>query len=141
MFTCVFGARLLPVLSVPKLQALVYDIIPSTTAVFSYAIGPRKLSANEQIFGGRCRKAMLGVRMQFRALCLIIIKISPIFEDIKPHIIISLERARARIENATLKLRATVSSIKAQELCKVEVAVLGSQSLKVLVVSVDVKQH
>ena len=25
--------------SVPKLQALVYDILPSTTAVFSYAIG------------------------------------------------------------------------------------------------------
>ena len=33
-----------------KLQALVYDILPSTTAVFSYAIGPRKLSANEQGF-------------------------------------------------------------------------------------------
>ena len=32
----------------PKLQALVYDILPSTTAVFSYAIGSRKLSANEQ---------------------------------------------------------------------------------------------
>ena len=31
---------------VPKLQALVYDILPSTTA--SYAIGSRKLSANEQ---------------------------------------------------------------------------------------------
>ena len=31
-----------------KLQALVYDILPSTTAVFSYAIGSRKLSANEQ---------------------------------------------------------------------------------------------
>ena len=30
-----------------KLQALVYDIFPSTTAVFSYAIGSRKLSANE----------------------------------------------------------------------------------------------
>ena len=30
-----------------KLQALVYDILPSTTAVFSYAIGSRKLSANE----------------------------------------------------------------------------------------------
>ena len=30
------------------LQALVYDILPSTTAVFSYAIGSRKLSANEQ---------------------------------------------------------------------------------------------
>ena len=27
-----------------KLQALVYDILPSTTAVFSYAIGSRKLS-------------------------------------------------------------------------------------------------
>ena len=33
-----------------KLQALVYDILPSTTAVFSYAIGFRKLSANEQFF-------------------------------------------------------------------------------------------
>ena len=31
-----------------KFQALVYDILSSTTAVFSYAIGPRKLSANEQ---------------------------------------------------------------------------------------------
>ena len=35
---------------VPKLQALVYDILPSTIAVFSYAIGSRKLSANEQFF-------------------------------------------------------------------------------------------
>ena len=35
-----------------KLQALVYDILPSTTAVFSYAIGSRKLSANEQFFIG-----------------------------------------------------------------------------------------
>ena len=34
------------------LQALVYDILPSTVAVFSYAIGSRKLSANEQIFVG-----------------------------------------------------------------------------------------
>ena len=34
----------------PKLQALVYDILPLTTAVFSYAIGPRKLPANEQFF-------------------------------------------------------------------------------------------
>ena len=35
--------------SVLELQALVYDILPSATAVFSYtAIGPRKLSANEQ---------------------------------------------------------------------------------------------
>ena len=36
--------------SLCKLQALVYDILPSTTAVFSYAIGSRKLSANEQFF-------------------------------------------------------------------------------------------
>ena len=35
-----------------KLQALVYDILPSTTAVFSYAIGTKKLSANEQFFVG-----------------------------------------------------------------------------------------
>ena len=33
-----------------KLQSLVYDILPSTTAVFSYAIGSRTLSANEQFF-------------------------------------------------------------------------------------------
>ena len=35
-----------------KLQALVYDILPSTTAVFSYTIESRKLSANEQFFVG-----------------------------------------------------------------------------------------
>ena len=33
-----------------KLQALVYDILPSTTAVFSYAIRSRKLSANKAVF-------------------------------------------------------------------------------------------
>ena len=38
-----------------KLQALVYNILPSTTAVFSYAIGSRKLSANEQFFVGAQR--------------------------------------------------------------------------------------
>ena len=32
------------------LQTLVYDILSSTTAVFSYAIGSRKLSSNEQFF-------------------------------------------------------------------------------------------
>ena len=35
-----------------QLQALLYDILPSTTAVFSYVIGSRKLSANEQFFVG-----------------------------------------------------------------------------------------
>ena len=53
MFTCVLGRWVAStVLLIPKLQALVYDILPSTTAVFSYAIGPRKLSANEQFFVG-----------------------------------------------------------------------------------------
>ena len=32
----------------PTLQALVYGILPSTTAVFSYAIGSRKLSAERK---------------------------------------------------------------------------------------------
>ena len=51
MFTCVLGRWVAStVLSAPKLQALVYDILPSTTAVFSYHIGSRKLSANEQFF-------------------------------------------------------------------------------------------
>ena len=40
------------VVFIPKLQAPVYDILPSTTAVFSYAIGSRKLSANEQFLVG-----------------------------------------------------------------------------------------
>ena len=35
-----------------KLQALVYGILPSTTAVFSYVRGSRRLSANEQFFVG-----------------------------------------------------------------------------------------
>ena len=35
------------VILVPKLQALVYDMLPSTTTVFSYAIEARKLSAND----------------------------------------------------------------------------------------------
>ena len=37
---------------VARLQALVYDILPLTTDVFSYAIRSRKLSANEQFFVG-----------------------------------------------------------------------------------------
>ena len=53
MFTCVLGRCVASTaLLIPKLQALVYDILPSTTAVFSYAIGSRKLSANEQFFVG-----------------------------------------------------------------------------------------
>ena len=42
-----------------KLQALVYDILPSTTAVFSYAIGSRKLLANEQFFVGAQTEVIL----------------------------------------------------------------------------------
>ena len=48
----VFMAGRIVLLSGQKLQALVYDILPSTTAVLSYAIGPRKLSVNEQFFVG-----------------------------------------------------------------------------------------
>ena len=36
----------------PQLQALVYDILPSTTAIFRYVRGSWKLSANEQFFVG-----------------------------------------------------------------------------------------
>ena len=35
-----------------QIQALVYDILPSTAAVFSYIIGSRKLSANEEFYVG-----------------------------------------------------------------------------------------
>ena len=53
MFTCVLHSYVaFTVLLVAKLQALVYDILPSTTAVFSYAIGSRKLSVNERFFVG-----------------------------------------------------------------------------------------
>ena len=45
-----------------KLQALVYDIPPSTTAVSSYAIGSRKLSANEQFCFLFCFGAQAVVR-------------------------------------------------------------------------------
>ena len=44
-----------------KLQALVYDILPSTTAVFSYAIRSRKLSANEQFFVFVCAQTVLSL--------------------------------------------------------------------------------
>ena len=47
-----YASRLRTVEGVIKLQVLVYDVLPSTTAVFSYAIGSRKLSANEQFFVG-----------------------------------------------------------------------------------------
>ena len=33
-----------------KLQALVYNTLPSTTAIVDYAIGLKKLSANEKKF-------------------------------------------------------------------------------------------
>ena len=46
-----------------KLQALVYDILPSTTAVFSYAKGSRKLSsfflANEFFLGAQTVVSLL----------------------------------------------------------------------------------
>ena len=35
-----------------KLQALIYDILPSTTAITDYATGLEELSANGQFFVG-----------------------------------------------------------------------------------------
>ena len=52
-----------------KLQALVYDILPSTTAVFSYAIGSRKLSANEQFFVGAETVVSLLQTTQIKKAC------------------------------------------------------------------------
>ena len=46
------SVSLLTALFQSELQALVYNILPSTVAVFSYAIGSRKLSDNEQYFVG-----------------------------------------------------------------------------------------
>ena len=42
-----------------KLQALVYDIFPTTIAVISYAIGSRKLSANEFFVGAQTIVSLL----------------------------------------------------------------------------------
>jgi len=53
VFTCVLHRYVaFTILLVSRLQALVYDILPSTSAVFSYSIGSRKLSVNEQFFVG-----------------------------------------------------------------------------------------
>ena len=49
-----------------KLQALVYDILPSTTAIFSYTIGSRKLSSNEQFFVGAQTVVSLLQTMQIK---------------------------------------------------------------------------
>ena len=46
------GAAALMLTIHTKLQALVYDILHSTIAIFSYAIESRKLSANKQFFVG-----------------------------------------------------------------------------------------
>ena len=55
-----------PVKAFCKIQALVYDILPSTTAVFSYAIGSRKLLANEQFFVGTQTVASLLQKTQIK---------------------------------------------------------------------------
>ena len=56
----------------PKLQALVYDILPSTTAVFSNAIGSRKLSANEQfVVGAQTAVSLLQTSQILSDVCFI----------------------------------------------------------------------
>ena len=54
-----------------KLQALVYDILPSTTAVFSYSTGSRKLSVNEQFFGGAQTVSLLQTTHIISDVCFI----------------------------------------------------------------------
>ena len=56
-----------------ELQTLVYDILPSTTAVFSYAIGSRKLSANEQffLFGAQTLVSLLQTTQIISHVCFI----------------------------------------------------------------------
>ena len=57
-----------------ELQALVYDVLPRppTTAVFSYAIGSRKLSANEQFFvGGQTVVSLLQTTQIVSDVCFI----------------------------------------------------------------------
>ena len=59
-----------------KLQTLVYDILPSTIAVFSYAIGSRKLSANEHfvlfiIFGAEVVVSLLQTTQTTADCCFI----------------------------------------------------------------------
>ena len=55
-----------------KLQALSYDILPSTTAVFSNAIGSRKLSANEQfVVGAQTAVSLLQTSQILSDVCFI----------------------------------------------------------------------
>ena len=57
---------------VHKLQTLVYDTLPSTTAVFSYAVGSRKLSANDQFFvGAQTEVALLQTTQIISEVCFI----------------------------------------------------------------------
>ena len=49
-YICLTGTVVPPEGNWYRLQALVYDILPPTTAITDYAIGLRKLSANEQFF-------------------------------------------------------------------------------------------
>ena len=55
---CLLGGSVVVVIA--KLRALVYDILPSTTAVFSYAIGSRKLDSTSQAVG-RTGQSFMGV--------------------------------------------------------------------------------
>ena len=51
--------RLVPLKASINLQALVYDILPSTTAVFSYAIGSRKRLTSRFFVGARTVVSLL----------------------------------------------------------------------------------
>ena len=72
MGAAAFGHGRLSVRVLRKLQALVYDILPSTTTIFSYAIRSRKLSANEQFFiGGQTVVGLLQTTQIMSDICFI----------------------------------------------------------------------
>ena len=52
-----------------KLQALVYDILPPSTAILDYAIGLEKPSANEQIFVGARRAVRFLLVLEGQYIC------------------------------------------------------------------------
>ena len=66
------GAAVAPSTANSTLQTLVDHILPSSSAVFSHATGPRKLSANEQFFVGAQPVVSLLQTIQIISNCLVI---------------------------------------------------------------------
>ena len=91
-----------------KLQALLYDILPSTTAVFSYAIGPRKLSANEQVF-------LLVLKQQY--VCYKQLKLYQTFVFITDHVVYASSIKTKIFRNETELLLFFIPGVDASHVC------------------------